>query len=412
MTPPDDDGPRRPSFDPPWEDSSRRKKRRKWSPSDAEVPDFKDMGPRARFAAIVAGLLAVMVLLLVFTGNLGIARVEANQVAVRVNYLSGTEEVITQPGYQFYLPFVTEVYKLDRQTQEFVMEGESYVGVGMAPELTVRAKDGSNFSFKDMDIQYEIIPSSADVVLRDSGPGENFKKEWIKAYARSILRDEFGKYSAVEVADPTTYKSAPGAARDAMNEILRDHGIQVVQIITPNPRFDPKYEDLIEKRKEADQKVLELKAEYQQLIQQKSQRLAAVAKEKDVEMEELQGNLVRDLREAEREAIRLKRSADAYATTREAEGQAQEAAKTAEAGGLVAKYTKEAEGIQSRAEALEQRGEVVVREALVEKLRRVSFTFVPYSRDPAPERLEHSGNVQGSGAPERMVPAESGGGER
>ena len=43
--------------------------------------------------------------------------------------------------------------------------------------------------------------------------------------------------------------------------------------------------------------------------------------------------------------------------------------------------------------ALEQRGEVVVREALVEKLLGVRFTLVPYSRDPAPERLEHSGST-------------------
>ncbi|MEL7341960.1 MAG: PAS domain-containing protein, partial [Bacteroidota bacterium] len=44
------------------------------------------------------------------------------------------------------------------------------------------------------------------------------------------------------------------------------------------------------------------------------------------------------------------------------------------------------------AEALAERGEVVVREALVEKLMGVKFTLVPYSRDPAPERLEHSGD--------------------
>lgn len=78
----------------------------------------------------------------------------------------------------------------------------------------------------------------------------------------------------------------------------------------------------------------------------------------------------------------------------------------AEASGLTAKYTKEAEGIESRAKALEQRGEVVVREALVEKLLGVNFTLVPYSRDPAPERLEHSGS---SGV---LEPAKASGGQR
>ena len=36
-------------------------------------------------------------------------------------------------------------------------------------------------------------------------------------------------------------------------------------------------------------------------------------------------------------------------------------------------------------------GRVVVREALVDKLLGVKFTLVPYSKDPAPQRLEHSG---------------------
>ena len=56
---------------------------------------------------------------------------------------------------------------------------------------------------------------------------------------------------------------------------------------------------------------------------------------------------------------------------------------------MEAKYSKEAEGLASRAEALEKRGEVIVREALIEKLAGIRFNFVPYSRDPAPNRLEH-----------------------
>ncbi len=61
-----------------------------------------------------------------------------------------------------------------------------------------------------------------------------------------------------------------------------------------------------------------------------------------------------------------------------------------EARGLEAKYRKEAEGIHSKALALEERGEVVVREAIIEKLLGITFTLVPYSRDPQPQRLEHS----------------------
>lgn len=401
----DPSGARRPreDFEPPWRKKSGSRKSRSGG------PDFSKVPLPVRIAAMFGVALVVLLGLLAFTGRLGVMRVEANEAALRVNYLTGTETVITQPGYQFYLPFVMDVFKVDRQTQEYTMRGDDYRGLTLAPHLTVRAKDGSNFAFGELKIQYEIIPTKVDEILSDSGPGDDYKREWIKAYARSILRDEFGRFSAVEVADPTTYKNAPEEARMRMNDVLEDHGIRVVRIITPNPTFDPAYERLIEERKVADQEVEELKARFEQLVQQKEQRLAAVRKEKDVEMQALEGQLVRELRAAEQEAIRVKRGADAYATTRQAEGRATEGALIAEAGGLVAKYTKEAEGIESRAKALEERGEVVVREALVEKLRGVQFTLVPYSRDPSPERLEHSGD---RGDQARLVPSDVGGGAR
>ncbi len=397
----DDDKDR--GFDPPWEGAKKA-----WSGFGGNRsggnsgrrggrsggPDFPDPPPVVKIAGGVFIALLVLVTMLGLSGKLGVQKVEADEIAVRVNYLSGTEEIVSDPGYQFYIPFLMDVYKLDGRTQDYLMKGPEYRGYGQAPYLTVRAIDGSNFWFDELKIQYEVIPGEADLLIQDSGLGDNYKEEWIKAYARSILRDEFGRYSAVDVADPTVYKQAPEAARAKMNEILRPHGLRVVRIITPTPQFDERYERAIEMRKEADQEVEELRARVQQIEQEREQRLAAVRKEKEVEMQELTGQLTKELLSSEEEAIRLEKSADAFATERIAEGKATEASLKAQATGLTAKYTKEAEGIESRALALEQRGEVVVREALVEKLLGVQFTFVPYSRDPAPKRLEHSGSTQ------------------
>lgn len=366
--------------------------------------DFHDPPPVVKIAGGVFIGLLVIVTILGLSGRLGVTKVEADEVAVRVNYLSGTEEVVSDPGYQFYIPFLMDVYKLDGRTQDYLMKGPEYRGYGQAPYLTVRAVDGSNFWFDELKIQYEVIPGEADLLIQDSGLGDNYKEEWIKAYARSILRDEFGRYSAVDVADPTVYKQAPEAARAKMNEILGPHGLKVVRIITPTPQFDVNYERAIEMRKEADQEVQELRARVLQIEQEREQRLAKVRKEKEVEMQELTGQLRKELLSAEQEAIRLEKSADAFATERTAEGTATEVSLKAQATGLVAKYTKEAEGIESRALALEQRGEVVVREALVQKLLGVNFTLVPYSRDPSPERLEHSGSTTNE---ELKVPADS-----
>ncbi|MEC8495295.1 MAG: SPFH domain-containing protein, partial [Planctomycetota bacterium] len=338
-------GPRRPKdgFDPPW-DSEWKKGR---GSGNSEVP------PIVRTAGALLAVLVVLLAALGISGRLGVTRVEANEVALRVNYLTGTEAVITRPGYQFYVPFLMDVYEIDRTTQEYLMTGDGYRGDSVAPYLTVRANDGSNFWFDELKIQYEVIPEAVDTIVSDSGPGDDYKHEWIKAHARSILRDEFGRYSAVDVSDPTTYKQAPEEAKRIMNEALRDHGIRVVRIVTPTPQFDERYEDAIEQRKEADQEVEELKARFLQLVEKKEQRLAAVRKEKDVEMQQLQGELIQSLRAAEQEAIRVRKTADAYATERRAQGRAEEAQLSAEALGLTAQYTKEAEGIECRARALE-----------------------------------------------------------
>lgn len=340
-------------------------------------------------AAVVFGLLLIVGLMMSISGKLGVANIDAQEVAVKINYLTGEEEVINTPGFTIYVPFVEEVFAFDKRTQDFLMEGSKYIDANHVPQLTVRASDGSNFVINDLRIQYEIVPGDAGVVLGDSGRGDGYKQEWIKGYARSILRDEFGRYTAVEVADPTVYKQAPLAARERLNELLGPHGIQITLIKTPNPRFDKEYEDAIEARKQADQEVQRLEAQVEQLEQEKQQRLAAVERQKGVEMQELQGELVRARRAAEADSIRIKLAADEYATKRSAQGEALRNELLAQARGLEVRYRKEAEGIASKAQALEERGEVVVREAIINKLMDITFTLVPYSRDPAPKRLEH-----------------------
>ena len=345
----------------------------------------------SRVAWAGAAFIAIFsVFILAATGSLGIVEVEDNQVAVHVNYITGSKEVDTNPGYKIYAPFFQGVFTLDKTPQKYLMEGKVMDGNNSAPFLTVRASDGSNFWFESLEIQYVLIPSAAAGVIEDSGIGDGFKRDWIRAYARSVLRDEFGRFSAVEVADPSSYQTARVRSTDRMNEYLGPHGIEILQIITPKPRFDTRYENAIEERKVADQDVERLKAKEEQLLQEREQRLALVSKEKEIEWQSLQGDLVKAVKEAERQSILIKKGADRYKITREAEGQQELDRQTAEAEGLVAKYTKEAEGIRARTEALEKKGRVVVREALIQKLSNIHFTLVPYSRDPEPKRLEHT----------------------
>ncbi len=364
---------------------------RGWPPGKSKGGG-KKLPPLAILAGVILAMVVVFGGFMAITGNLGLISVRDDQVAVKVSYMSGESEVFVTPGFKFYLPFLQEMYLLDKSPQKFVMEGDRFVDAGHVPRLTVRARDGSNFRFDNLEIQYRLIPSKGSLIISDSGRGDAFKVHWIRAYARSILRDEFGRFSAEEVANPTTYDLATDKSRTRLNDLLYPHGIEVIQIVTPKPRFDDAYERAIEDRKVADQDVERLIAMEDQLLRERERELAGVEKEKEIEMRSLQGELEKIRLNAEQNAIRITKAADAYAIEQRARGQAEQAQKVARARGLTAKYSKEAEGLVAQANALEERGEVVVREALIKKLKSIRFNLIPYSRDPAPRRLEHSDN--------------------
>jgi hypothetical protein len=195
------------------------------------------------------------------------------------------------------------------------------------------------------------------------------------------------------------------ACEERLNAALMPYGLRIVDIPQQKPIFDQAYERSIEDRKVADQDVERLIAMEEQLRQEREQRFAMVEREKSIEMESLRGELDRERLAAERDSTRMRSAADAFKIERNADGQSQLAELVARSRGLVDKYTKEAEGVRAQALALASRGEVVVREALIERLAGVRFTFVPYSKDPAPDRLEHVDARIGS------TGAQSGGGQ-
>lgn len=338
--------------------------------------------------ALVVGLLMIAAVL---SGRAGIVEVDAKEVAVIVNYVSGGRTVVNRPGYTLFLPIFGQAFTFDKSPQKFLMEGDRDLSANHVAKLTVRAKDGSNFWFETLEIQYEIMPELAHVVLQDSGPGEVFKENWVRAYARSILRDEFGQFSSEEVADPSNYSLATQDATDRLNAVLNPHGLLVRQIITPKPKFEERYEQTIEKRKVADQTVQKLKTRAVQLERERERRLADIERDRATEYELLLGQLEEKRISAEKDAVRLRFDADAFKIGELAAGQAEEQRQLEQARGLAEKARLEAEGLRARVEAVALRGDVLVREALARKFASITFEILPYRRDPAPIRIEHLG---------------------
>jgi membrane protease subunit HflC len=356
------------------------------------IPNFDKRKVAAGMALVVGALLLMIAVL---TGKGGFVTITDTEVAVIVNYINGEEEIVNRPGYKIFPPFFAQAFKFDKSPNQFLMEGDRDLHSNHVSKLTVRANDGSNFWFETLEIQYKLMPGSADLVLNDSGPGEAFKNNWVRSFARSILRDEFGKFSAEEVADPSNYRTATIDAQLRLNELLAPHGIEITEIITPKPKFEDRYERAIEDRKVADQEVEKLRAQAIQLERERERRLAGIERDKATDYELLLGQLEESRIRAEKDAVKITRDADAFKIQQIGQGTAMQRSLTHEARGREESARKEAEGLRARVDALAARGDILVRETLAGKFRSILFEIVPYRRDPAPIRIEHMGAVPG-----------------
>jgi membrane protease subunit HflC len=125
------------------------------------------------------------------------SEIDPGQVAVRVNNVTGSVDTLTRPGLILDMPFgIHDVFLVDTSSQTFHMKGDKDIDELNVEELTVRASDGSEFVFNDTTILYRVIPDRGADVIRDSGYEHRFRM-WMGPYARSLLRDEFGRESTI-----------------------------------------------------------------------------------------------------------------------------------------------------------------------------------------------------------------------
>lgn len=331
--------------------------------------------------------------------------IEPGQVAVRVTnvWASGepgkgetpNQTTITQPGLVFRAPFgLQSVYVIDASPQTFVMKGDRNTDELHVKELTVRARDGSNFLFKDTSLIFQVIGTEAQAVLRDAGPDDEFR-QWLRPYARSILRDEFGSESTISVSNPANFGAATDRARGKLNEVLEKHGVTVTQIVTPRPRFSSEYENMIEARNQTDNQMAVIASEIKVAATNRRRRLAEVNRDQNRILQERRAELEAELATAKTEQATTIRQADSYRIDTVAKGQAAKSAAVRQAeelrGQLEANYlARKAEIDAFQTQPVER-----VMERLGEKLNGVTIDIQPWASDATPSRVEYR-NVGGN----------------
>jgi hypothetical protein len=344
---------------------------------------IRSAGAEGSRAWLVAAALTIVVLT-----TRSCTTVEAGQVAVRINNLLGGTEVVTQPGLILRLPFgIHDVYILDVTPQTFHLKGEVNKSPLEVRELDVRAADGSSFAFNDTTLLFRAIPARAGSTLRDSGLGHAYY-EWMLPYSRAILRDEFGRESTISVSNPTSFAQAEGRAKQRLNQLLGEHGIEVTSIVTPRPRFSKEYEDLIEARNQTENQLAVIDSELSRARTERDRKLAEVERDQNKIVQTKRAELENTLATAVTAQTQTRREVDTYKIEKVAFGQAARSAGKGKADEL--KGQLEAQYASRRAEIDAFRNQPVERvmQRLGERLKGVTIEIQPFRNDGSPTRIQ------------------------
>ncbi len=311
-------------------------------------------------------ILPAVALLVVFfglgSGGAGLVEIEPGEVAVIYNTtglsLFGAERrVIREQGTVSYFPWFQRVETLDIRPQILTMEGdrepsESKSDEPRAPNkvrrLTVRANDGSNFWFGKLEIHYQLDASKADVIIETHGSGDAYKSRSVLTHSREVLRDEFGRYSFLQAADPSTYSKATSLSKVTLNTRLKPTGIEISQILTPKPSFDQKVETAIKDRQTAEQAVLVNAKQRERLGKEKDRKIQEIRETKNAEFQTLLADLAAQQQQAQNKLVSVQREADKYSIGRVAEAKAVHAEKTTRAAAAADAARERAQGLAAK----------------------------------------------------------------
>jgi hypothetical protein len=336
-----------------------------------------------------AAFLAFMLFVFV---TLRIEEVSGEEVGFLLHKMTGKIEMIPRSGKQIFNGLTKEFYVLDKTLQ--TMEMTEVAGRGDRSgkdDLKVKTVDGSDV-YVDLKVQYKIDANRADEILVSSGPGDSYKRKWARDYIRSMCRNHLGELTTEEFYDASKRNGKLIAVRTETNERLKPFGIIIDSIVIPRrPHFYKEYEDMIKRKKEADQTVHAEKSKAQAAKQKQQTMIVQETNKKNVAVEQFEGQMKQKLIAAQADAGRVKKGADAYYEQQTVQAGASLYQMQKQAAAIVARKTAEADGIMAMRKALEGEGGInMVRLEYAKKLRHIQITAKPYLIQSDVQRLELS----------------------
>ena len=230
------------------------------------------------------------------------------EVGVRTKKLSllgnmGVEEKVYEPGSTyFFLPFINDWNTFDTKLQnlEFTLD----VNRGdrsSKDDLLFKTIDGNDISL-DMIIAYRIDPNKAHIILQNVARNDReLREKIVRTIARSKPRDIFGELKTEEFYVAGKRDAQALKAKKILQEMFDPMGIIVEKVLTKDYRFNSNYQQAIEDKKVADQRVEKNKSAQH-----------AIAEEYLRKLEDAKGDVNEMIADVDGEFQKAKIEVDAY----------------------------------------------------------------------------------------------------
>src|ERR1700694_1357338 len=269
-------------------------------------------------------LIAIATLLLIAASACTPHTTAATEVGVKVNKLTRSTEIAEPGATYFFAPFINDVTTFDTSTQSLIMSAKAEAGDRREKDdLRFKTRDGNDIE-TDVTIRWRLDPTRAAYIWQVVAPTtENIKERLVRPLARAYVRDVLNRLDSEEYYNPDLRFAAASDATKVMAAQLKPYGVIVEQVILGDFSFKPDYQNLINKRKEAEKQAEKLE----------SQILATLESNK-ANLQKKVAELAEQLTHAQGDFEQAKRAADAYVVRKQQDAQATLSEKSAVAQGI------------------------------------------------------------------------------
>jgi SPFH domain / Band 7 family len=347
--------------------------------------NFEPKGTKKRHFSrklLFIGIPVLLLVILILGGRrLTWREIEADEVAVIINNITGNIRTIDRSGAVIYYPYIQDLWILDKSEQAAPMHSANIsADYPQGNPVILKTRDGGDVSL-DLIIQYRITSKMADLIVQNTGTGDVFKEKWIWDYAKTICRYEFGElrideFPAAEKRDEKTQE-----AKAELNRLLNPQGIFITSLNFIDYRYYREYAEKIQARRIADKTVEEQFRRGEAAKENQERVVTEETKKLEVTISRFRGSLYNMEIDAKAKAAKLKQEGIAYLLKANFDADAEYARLRRSAEAILAVREAEAAGILALRDALEgEGGRNLVKMEYARRLREAKIAGTPVLR--------------------------------